>query len=83
MPDISMCNSDICPLKDKCHRNTARPSKFMQSYFTEAPFQIIDGETKCECFWDNKKDSCKGVKKEGESCSFNNRCTYPNCNYMN
>ena len=22
---------------------------------------------------------CSGIKKEGESCSRNNKCTYPNC----
>lgn len=23
---------------------------------------------------------CSGIKREGESCSKNNNCTYPNCN---
>lgn len=28
MPDISMCNSDNCPMKDKCYRSTATASKY-------------------------------------------------------
>ena len=24
-------------------------------------------------------DLCSGIKREGESCSKNNNCTYPNC----
>lgn len=31
MPDISMCSSDNCPMKDKCYRSTATASKY-QSY---------------------------------------------------
>jgi hypothetical protein len=25
------------------------------------------------------KHICNGIKKEGESCTLNNKCTYPNC----
>lgn len=28
MPDISMCSSDNCPMKDKCYRSTATASKY-------------------------------------------------------
>ena len=28
MPDISMCSSDNCPMKDKCYRSTATVSKY-------------------------------------------------------
>jgi len=32
--------------------------------------------------WYNK-NNCKYVKKEGESCTLNNNCTYPNCETLN
>ena len=50
MPDITMCNWELCPMRDKCIRFTAKPDKLWQSYFTDVP--IKDG--KCEYFWDNK-----------------------------
>lgn len=28
MPDISMCSSEHCPMKDKCYRSTATASKY-------------------------------------------------------
>jgi len=28
---------------------------------------------------DKMKCSRNGIKKDGESCRFNNKCTYPNC----
>lgn len=28
MPDITMCSSKNCPLKDKCYRSTATASKY-------------------------------------------------------
>lgn len=28
MPDISMCSSKHCPMKDKCYRSTATASKY-------------------------------------------------------
>lgn len=28
MPDISMCSSEHCPIKDKCYRSTATASKY-------------------------------------------------------
>ncbi len=38
MPDITMCEGKDCPLKEKCHRFKAEPSKYRQSYFTEIPY---------------------------------------------
>jgi hypothetical protein len=32
MPDITMCVNNDCPYKDTCHRFTAVPDKFWQSY---------------------------------------------------
>lgn len=28
MPDITMCSSEQCPMKDKCYRTTAKSSKY-------------------------------------------------------
>lgn len=50
MPDISMCNNATCPLRDKCYRSIATPSRWQSfSSFewggtTEAP--------SCPNFWD-------------------------------
>ena len=49
MPDISMCPGTDCPLKEMCHRYTAKPTAHVQSYFVDPP--IKDGE--CDYFWDN------------------------------
>ena len=61
MPDISMCKGSIgaydCPLKNNCHRYTAKPDEFGQSFFVNPPFNRIkkDGEeVTCDYFWDNK-----------------------------
>jgi hypothetical protein len=79
MPDISMCVNGMCPSKDYCHRYTATPSEFRQSY---GGFGPEDGEDKCDMFWPNSKDStrCKlgGVKRDGEMCNLD-YCTYPKC----
>lgn len=32
MPDITMCFSENCPMKEKCYRATANPDPFYQSY---------------------------------------------------
>ncbi len=46
MPDITMCRGYGCPLKDGCHRYTAKPDQ-MQSYFLVPP--RVDGE--CAYRW--------------------------------
>jgi hypothetical protein len=79
MPDISMCSNALCPSKEYCHRFTATPSKFMQSY---ADFSPEEDEVNCSHFWPNSKDSTKcklgGVKRDGEICNLD-YCTYPKC----
>jgi histone deacetylase complex regulatory component SIN3 len=79
MPDISMCRNKECTLKENCYRFTAKAEELWQTYseFT----QYKDG--KCDYFWDNYSKKCKHVKKEGESCTLNDKCTYPNCYYKN
>lgn len=81
MPDISMCRNNLCPSAGKCYRYMAIPSDW-QSY---GSFYPKKGENGCDSF--NSIDGrrireikCKFVKKEGESCTANNNCIYPNCN---
>jgi hypothetical protein len=50
MPDIAMCEGTNCPVKEKCHRFTAKPSKY-QTYFTEAPGEMQDNKFTCKYFW--------------------------------
>lgn len=49
MTDISMCADGSCPSRMKCHRFTAKPSEFRQSYM------VFDrkGEDRCDSFWPN------------------------------
>lgn len=53
MPDISMCEGKKCPLKEKCYRYKATPTKYRQSYFVDTPYDHKDD--KCDYFWDNEK----------------------------
>ena len=55
MPDITMCKYEECPIKNKCHRYTAKPWALGQSYFAEPPYQIVKYDGKeyfsCNMFW--------------------------------
>lgn len=53
MPDITMCTGDGCPLKNTCHRATAKPSE-RQPYFIDPPFKKKMGGTACEYYWYNR-----------------------------
>jgi len=53
MADITMCKGEGCPLKDNCHRHTAVPNEYRQSYFVTAPYDPEKGE--CKHFWDNER----------------------------
>lgn len=59
MPDISMCKSKLCPLKDSCYRYTAKPSDW-QSYADFAP----DDKGKCDYFWDNESKKQDAMPKK-------------------
>lgn len=52
MPDITMCRNKFCEKRDKCYRQQARPSEYMQSYLyfdTESVEKdFADG---CTMFW--------------------------------
>lgn len=43
---ISMCKGEECDRRQRCHRFTAMPNEFMQSFSERDPFT-------CEDFWDN------------------------------
>ena len=46
-----MCRGIYCPISTKCHRYTAKPDRYMQSY---GDFTYVDGN--CDYFWDNKNE---------------------------
>ena len=52
--DITMCygstEDKICPLKNQCHRHTAKASDY-QSFFMVPPLKEDDT---CNYYWDNK-----------------------------
>lgn len=41
MPDITLCTSEDCPLKELCFRWTAKPSEYLQSY-ADFKYNIIE-----------------------------------------
>lgn len=54
MPDIAMCPSTECTLKESCYRNRAsgtEPSEYRQSYFVNPPGKE-DGT--CDYYWNRK-----------------------------
>lgn len=55
MPDITMCGSEQCGLKETCYRNPAsgtEPSEYRQSWFVEPP---IKDNGFCHYYWETKK----------------------------
>ncbi len=54
MADIAMCNGIGCPVKEQCHRHTAIPNEYRQSYFVDPP---LKDEGRCDYFWSNGKPS--------------------------
>lgn len=46
MPDITMCVGTNCPVKQKCHRFTAKPSHY-QMYFIDPPLK----SGRCDYYW--------------------------------
>lgn len=53
MPDISMCSGKGCPRAETCYRKTAKPSRYMQSYFVTPPFDVKQPMV-CEHYWPDK-----------------------------
>ena len=65
MPDISMCLSYTCPLKESCYRFTATPSRFRQAY---AHFKYDEVTKKCDHYWNNEEyKNHEQYKKELEN----------------
>lgn len=55
MPDISMCDSPTCPLRDSCYRNPAsgtKPSEFRQAWFIGQSDEGLD----CKYHWPVNND---------------------------
>lgn len=53
--DVTKCVGKDCPLKDKCYRHIA-PENCYQYYFTGIPGEMVDGEFKCEHYWETKEE---------------------------
>ena len=49
MADITKCTYEDCPVKNKCYRYTSEVG-VLQSYFLDAPYQIVEGKFTCEMF---------------------------------
>ena len=52
MPDITMCTGGDCSKKEDCYRYTANPSPYLQSFFSEVPYNAEAKE--CDSFLDNR-----------------------------
>ena len=55
MPDITMCQSEDCPVRNRCYRNQASGTKpvYYQSWFMVEPKHGPNG---CLHFWEVKDD---------------------------
>ena len=56
MPDITKCIAEDCPIKHKCYRYTSEAGVW-QSYFLDAPYEIVDGKFTCEMYWGDNAES--------------------------
>jgi hypothetical protein len=63
MADITKCNAEDCPLKNKCYRYTSEAGVW-QSYFLDAPYQIVKGKFTCEMFWGDNAEAIWNTIKE-------------------
>lgn len=57
MADISMCGGEGCDRRQRCHRFTAIPNPFRQSYLVPK----TPGD-QCEHFWNNDDASQQGER---------------------
>jgi hypothetical protein len=51
MPDISMCQNQLCPLRETCYRFTATPDTPYQCYAVFKP----DENGECDYYWPDEK----------------------------
>lgn len=54
--DITMCKGTECPVKERCHRFTAKPDEY-QAYFVDAPGETKDGKFNCNMYWGANAES--------------------------
>jgi hypothetical protein len=59
MADITKCNGQGCPVKEKCYRYTAKESMY-QSYFSEPPIK----DNKCDMYWGENSEYIFNQLKE-------------------
>lgn len=59
MADIAKCKDFLCPSKNYCHRFTAKPSTFCQSY---GGFSREEDADNCDMFWPNGKCQFCGLE---------------------
>ena len=57
MADIAMCSGEGCTLKETCHRVSAKPCEYMQSYFAIPPYKSEDenGRSICDMYWEQEE----------------------------
>jgi hypothetical protein len=48
VPDITMCISQTCPIRDMCYRHKAVPDKY-QSYANFSELVVKDNSNFCHC----------------------------------
>jgi len=48
-PDISKCEGDSCPLKEKCYRYISKPNEIWQTY-SDFTNYLNEEKTECEYF---------------------------------
>ena len=56
MPDITMCNSDTCPLAKTCYRNErsgTKPSEYRQAYY----LGLSKEGDQCKQYWPIKGET--------------------------
>ena len=61
--DITKCSGDKCPIKESCHRYTAKAGEY-QSYLIETPFEINDGVFSCDMFWGEQAEGILNQLKD-------------------
>ena len=55
MSDLTKCNGKNCDKIEFCYRFTAMTSKYMQSWFVDAP---IKKDGTCDEYWEMKCEYC-------------------------
>ena len=66
MPDITMCDNEQCPLREKCYRFRAIPDPYWQSFahFEPSTYPTPKGtQTECDHFWDISERPQREIKQ--------------------